>query len=261
MGKVFHNMSDNSFTDENGNLIKIMRNALYPGEIIMIRTIPFLRIVAGIGIALCIIFTGKINGAHARDDSFEYGSIAKFGGGIISGFLIHEGAHVAVARLTGTSMEWRRGDINQPITFEEHSASDNKGLAINAAGLLVQTGSGEFILRYDKIDKNDSYVRGIMFWNVVNPLLYTIDYWFIHNTNKSENGTYAGDISGVEHYANKRTADVFAATMAAVAVFQGYRYVKTQSWAPDWLKGKPSENISLMPLPSGGALLSYTISY
>lgn len=219
------------------------------------------KIVAGIVIVLCLIFTGKISGADAGDNAFPYGSLAKFGGGIISGFLVHEGAHAAVARFTGTSMDWKRGDINQPITFKEHSTSDRDGLAINASGLLVQAGSAEFILRYEKIDKNDSYVQGMMFWNILNPLLYTIDYWFIHNSNTLENGTYTGDISGVEYYSNKRNADVFSVTMAAVAVFQGYRFAKTQAWAPGWLKGKPSENISLMPLPSGGALLSYTISY
>ena len=119
------------------------------------RNMPFLRMLSGIGTALCIIFVWGINGANARDDSFEYGSLMKFGGEVVSGFLIHEGAHAAAGRLTGTSMDWKSGDINQPMAFEEHSSSDDKGLAINSAGLLVQAGSACFRDVPDRILNGD----------------------------------------------------------------------------------------------------------
>jgi hypothetical protein len=120
-------------------------------------------------------------------------------------------------------------------------------------------GTSEFILFNDKIDKNGSYVRGVMFWNIVNPLVYAIDYWFIHKTNKLDGNTYMGDLKGIEFYSNKTTADIFTATMVALVSFEAYRFVKTQSWAPEWLKDKGEpEHFNVVPLLSGGALLTYT---
>lgn len=200
--------------------------------------------------------------ANAADDSFELKPVLKFAGGIVSAFMIHEGAHALVAGVTGTSMDWKVGDVNQPIQFTEHSTSISKGFAINSAGLLAQAGCSEFILFNDKIDKNDSFVRGMMLWNLLNPLAYAADYWFIGRTNSINGKTFKGDLSGVEFHSGKRTADIFAATMVTLATFEAYRYVKTQSWAPEWLKDKGEpEHFSLAPLPSGGALLSYTVRF
>ena len=99
-----------------------------------------------------------------------------------------------------------------------------------------------------------------MAWNIVNPVLYALDYWFFRISNQ-ENGTnYQGDIEGVEHYTNERTANGFALSMAAIASFQGYRFLKTQSWAPDWMKGE-SHALSFAPHPSGGLLIAYRFSF
>jgi len=180
----------------------------------------------------------------------------------VAAFMIHEGAHALVAGVTGTSTTWTVGDVNQPISFTERSKNHDTGLAINAAGLLAQAGCSEGILFSDKIDKNDSFVRGMMFWNIFNPLAYAVDYWFIGKTNSIHGNAYKGDLSGIEFHSNKTTADIFTGTMVALATFEAYRYVKTQSWAPEWLKdrGEPA-HFSLAPLRSGGALLSYTARF
>jgi hypothetical protein len=213
-------------------------------------------------VIICAILLVQAKWASAADDNpVTYKSVLKFGGGVVSAFLIHEGAHALVGVVTGTKMDWKAGDVNQPITFTEYSSSKEKGLAINSSGLLAQAACAEIILQYDKIDKNDSYVRGMMLWNILNPIMYTIDYWVIRKTNSSVGNGYSGDLQGVEHYSSKGTADVFAGTMLAIAAFQGYRFVRTQSWAPEWIKGQAFDNVGLTPLPSGGAFLSYSFDF
>jgi hypothetical protein len=215
-----------------------------------------------IGLIIFIVSLLVARLASAEDNPFEFRPILKFTGGIVSAFLIHEGAHALVAGVTGTPTTWKFGDLNQPVAIIEHSKNAGNGWAINSAGLLAQAGCSEFILFNDKIDKNDSFVRGMMFWNIVNPINYAIDYWLIHKTNKIEGNKYDGDISGIEFYSDKKSADIFAGTMLAITTFQAYRYIKTQSWAPQWLKDKGEpEHFNLVPLPAGGALLSFTISF
>jgi hypothetical protein len=208
-----------------------------------------------------MVFIMQFPYAVAEDGSIEYKPVLKFGAGVVSAFLIHEAAHALVGLATGTQMDWRPGDMNQPITFSEHSSSKDKGLAINASGLLAQAIGAEFILQSDGIDKNDSYVRGMMLWNIVNPILYAVDYWFINKANSSDGSGYKGDLQGLEHYSSRATADAFTATMAAIAVFQGYRYARTQSWAPEWLKAEAFRKVGLTPLPSGGAFFFFSFDF
>lgn len=215
-----------------------------------------------IGLMIVIVSSLVVRTANAADDSIDFLPVLKFAGGMVSSFVIHEGAHALVAGLTGTSMDWKIGDVNQPINFTEYSKNKTNGFAINSAGLLVQMGASEFILFNDKIDKNDSFIRGMIFWNIVNPLMYAVDYWFIHKTNTSNGNAYMGDLKGIEFYSNRQTAEVFTGTMVALVAFEAYRYAKTQSWAPEWLKDTGNlEHLSFAPLPSGGALLSYTSKF
>ncbi len=198
--------------------------------------------------------------ANAGEKEITNSFVLKFSAGIISGFLIHEGGHALVAELTDTDMDWRWGNINQPFEFTEHASSDAKGAAINSAGLLSQAIGAEVILQVDEIDKNDAFVCGMMTWNILNPIMYTIDYWFIHRTNNKHGNSYEGDLQGVEHYTSESTADGFALSMLAIAASQGYRFLKTQSWAPDWLKGK-SHGVSFAPLHSGGIAMAYRFAF
>jgi len=208
-------------------------------------------------IAATLLFFGVMfSSANAGEDGSALGSTLKFSAGIVSGFLIHEGSHEVVARLTNTDMHWERGTLLQPLSFT-HSADTNwKGFAINSAGFISQAVGAEIILQCDKIDKNDAYVRGMMAWNILNPIFYSLDYWFIHSTNKRNGNGSQGDLEGIELRTNKATADGFALSMSAIAVFQGYRFLKTQSWAPDWIK-ENFHNINLEPLPSGGLKIEY----
>jgi len=208
-----------------------------------------------------ILFLGFIPSyACAVEDGRPFRSALKFSAGIVSAFLIHEGSHALVAGLTNTDMHWETGTLNQPIAFTENANTYSKGFAINSAGLLSQAAGSEIILQVDRIDKNDAFVRGMMTWNILNPILYSLDYWVFHSTNKINGNSYQGDLAGIEHYSNKATADGFALAMSAIAVSQGYRFLKTQSWAPDWLKDE-SRRMSLAPLPSGGFIIGFKFDF
>jgi hypothetical protein len=198
--------------------------------------------------------------ASAGEDGITFGSALKFSAGIVSGFLIHEGSHAVVAGLTNTEMDWKAGTLNQPFAFTENADTNWKGFLVNSAGLISQSVGAEIILQCNKIDKNDAFVRGMMTWDILNPLLYSLDYWVIHSTNKINGGHYQGDLAGIEHYTSKATADGFAISISAIAIFQGYRFLKTQSWAPDWLK-ENSQNMSLAPLTSGGFIIAYQFDF
>jgi hypothetical protein len=141
-----------------------------------------------------------------------------------------------------------------------HTDNNAKGLAINSAGLITDSVGAEIILRVDKIDKNDNFVRGILTWEILNPIKYSLDYWFIHITNKGNGETFQGDLQGIEYYSNKTTANAFALSITALSIYQGYRFLQTQSWAPDWLKAD-SHQVHLTPLPSGGLILTYKFDF
>ncbi len=180
--------------------------------------------------------------------------------GVISSALIHEGAHALVAAATDTNLTWKVGNYNQPLAFTENATSNSKGVAVYSAGLIAQLICSEIILDVDSIDKNDAYVRGMMTWNILNPILYVLDYWVFRISNQQNGNTYQGDLMGVEHYSSEGTAQAFAIGITAIAAFQGYRYLKTQDWAPDWLKAVPDE-VNVLPLRSGGAMLTYEVRF
>ena len=221
------------------------------------KTSKIARITGYILSATALFFLGFMpSSANAGEDGLTFGSALKFSAGIVSAFLIHEGSHAVVAGLTNTDMDWEMGTLNQPFSFTENADANWKGFAVNSAGLISQSVGAEIILQCDKIDKNDAFVRGMMTWNILNPLLYSLDYWVIHSSNKINGNRYQGDLAGIEHYTSKATADGFAISISAIALFQGYRFLKTQSWAPDWLR-ENGQNMSLAPLPSGGFIVSF----
>jgi hypothetical protein len=211
--------------------------------------------------ATVLLFFGFVSShASAGEDGVTFGSVLKFSAGITSAFLIHEGSHAVVARLTNTDMHWEIGTLNQPLSFTYNTDTDWKGFAVNSAGLISQAAAAEIILQVDKIDKNDDFVRGMMAWNILNPILYSLDYWFIHSTNKKNGNSPQGDLECIERHTSKATADAFALSMSALAVFQGYRFLQTQSWAPNWLK-ENFQSMSLAPMPSGGFIIGYEFSF
>jgi len=196
----------------------------------------------------------------AEDKSSSYVSILKFSAGVVASALIHEGAHALAAGLTGTDLSWKFGNYNQWLAFTEKADSNAKGFALYSVGLLSHAVGAEIILQTDKIDKNDPFVRGMMTWNILNPILYGLDYWFFRIANQSNARSYQGDLEGIEHYSNEPTAHGFALSMAAIAAYQGYRFLKTQSWAPGWLK-RNEHQVNFAPLPSGGFMMAYKYSF
>ncbi|MGB9700736.1 MAG: hypothetical protein ACPL5I_15280 [Thermodesulfobacteriota bacterium] len=165
----------------------------------------------------CIL--SKTAGANSQENYLAY-SFLKFSGGVIAGALIHEGAHAFVAGLTDTRMSWKIGTYNQPIGFTEEVKNKDKGVAVYSAGLLSQIIGAEVILQADKIDKNDSFIRGLMAWNVLNAVFYSLDYWVFKITNKGNGYNYQGDLKGIEHYSNEALAQGFAISIAALATYQ-----------------------------------------
>ena len=208
-----------------------------------------------------ILLNGNPAWCQDEDLSARVGEVLKFSAGVVSAFMIHEGAHYLAGEITGTDIDWERGNYNQPIGFTEEAESDADGVILNSAGLVSQAIGSEIILQVDRIDKNDNFVRGMMVWNILNPIFYALDYWFIHITNdRTSDGGYQGDIEGVEHYSGEGSANVFAASMVAIAGIQGYRFLKTQTWAADWFKDE-THSLGFAPVRSGGCLLSYTIRF
>lgn len=209
------------------------------------------EIRAGFILIALVLLAFQPFGANAGEEGITSRSVLKFSAGLITAFSIHEASHALVAGLTDTDIDWELGNYNQPIAFTEQGTSDSKGFALYSAGLVSQVIGSEIILNTDRIDKNDAFVRGMMAWNIINPVLYSLDYWFIRRSNKEKGGTYQGDMEGIEHYSNEATANGFALSMVGIAAYQGYRFLKTQSWAPDWIKGK-SYRFYLGPEASGG---------
>jgi hypothetical protein len=182
-----------------------------------------------------------------------------FGAGIVSAYALHEGGHGAAAGLTGTDLKWESGTYNQPLGFTENADNDTDGAILHGAGLATQAICGEVILAMDTIDKTSPYVRGIMFWNVANPVIYAFDYWFLHRSNRIDAEGYQGDLAGIEHYAGKDVANTFAAASLGVALLQGYRFWNAQKRAP-----VPSRNglaFGIAPTPQGGAMVTFQIPF
>lgn len=172
-----------------------------------------------VGITVLLLFGLIPSYASAGEDGITFTSALKFSAGIVSGFLIHEGSHALVGGLTGTAMQWQIGTINQPLLFVENADANWKGFAINSAGLLSQVVGSEVILQVDRIDKNDAFVRGLMTCNILNPIFYSLDYWFFHSTNKILPNGAQGDLAGIEYYSGKAAADGFALAWIPMLVF------------------------------------------
>jgi len=198
--------------------------------------------------------------AHTNDEEPYALSMLKFATGMISAYALHETGHAIAAGLTGTDLEWGLGTYNQPLGFTEHAKSDSAGMLVHGSGLTTQIICSEIILQSETIDKNDSFVRGMMFWNIINPVIYVLDYWVFKRTNHEEGDYYQGDLKGFEHYSNEKTANGFAALMAGMAIFQGYRFAKTQDWAPDWI-GSNAVRLNFQPGGRTGAALTIQIAF
>lgn len=174
--------------------------------------------------ALLIFIFSTPSFLYAQQFETGFASYLKFTAGIVAAYSVHELGHAAGGWATGTNLKWKAGTYNQPLGYEERSDNDREGLTISSAGLVFQLLSSEVILNYDKIDKKRSYTHGFMVWNIINPLIYSLDYWVIRRTNRDFDGSYQGDLQGVEYYSDKKTADVFAAAISVAALWHGYRY-------------------------------------
>jgi hypothetical protein len=161
--------------------------------------------------------------------AFDLKEVSKFIGGVASSYMIHEAGHYFAAEVTDTDIDVRWFEGNQIVLLYMEPESDSDGLYISSAGLVSQAMCSEVILD-SKVNKDNSFVQGMMFWNVLNPIMYAADYWWIHRTNKIEDNQFQGDLSGIECYSDKKTANIFAGTMVLLALWHGYRFYHEDTW-------------------------------
>jgi hypothetical protein len=218
-----------------------------------------------IGILIAILINALTKGAHANEivgvqnleplrEPLPVGNTLNFAAGMATAYLIHESGHIIAGRLTHTDMHFHSFENGQLLSFDMHPESDSDGLWVSTAGLNAQLICSEAILRSRTVDRHDPFVRGMMTWNVINPVLYSLDYWFLHKWNKTENGHFQGDLQCVEYYSDKHDANLFALSVSLLALYDGYRFLK-----PPNLDSKYRFNLSA--LPGGGAFFSRKIEF
>lgn len=135
----------------------------------------------------------------------------------------------------------------------ENAQSNPNETNVNSAGLTSQAVTSEVILDADKIGKGDAFFRGIM---ACNPIFYFLDFGTIRVTSEEIGKSYQGNLNGIEHYSRESAANTFTAGMVAIAAFRGYRFLKTQTWTPEWLKSE-FHDMKISPQPSGGFVMSF----
>lgn len=155
--------------------------------------------------------------------AFDLKAALKFTGGITTSYMIHEAGHYFAAEMTNTDIDTEWFENGQIILLYMDPKTDSDGLYICSAGLVAQAMCSEVILD-TRVNKENPFVQGMMFWNVINPIMYAADYWWIHRSHYIEDDKFQGDLHGIEYYSDKKTANVFAATMALLAIWHGYRF-------------------------------------
>jgi hypothetical protein len=175
------------------------------------------KIACFLTIIFLVIFLFKPAYVTAGEETFKYVSKAKF----------------------TSSTENTQNNANEP--------------AVNSAGFISPAVTPEVILDSEKIDKSDVVFGGLMAWN---PISYDFDYWAVRLTNEATGKTYLGDINGNGRYSRESNGNMFAASLAAIAAFQGYHFLKTQIWAPEWLKSEFLD-LKISPQPMSGFVMRF----
>lgn len=106
----------------------------------------------------------------AFGEESKLGKVAGFTGGFMAGFVGHELGHQVVASLQGTEMTWSSG-YNK---WWAHTDNRTELRNIALGGFAAEVLGSEIVLGYEKIPKDNSFVLGYLFWNIFNPLLYTV---------------------------------------------------------------------------------------
>lgn len=215
-------------------------------------------VIAGCIVIIGIVFLSRpVFAENAKASSVEW---LTFSTGVVAAYAIHEFGHITAAHITDTKLRWKAGTANQPIGFSENAKNKNDGLMIVSAGLLLQLVNSEIILRTNKINKKNTFIQGVMAWNIINPISYALDYWCIHRSNFEKGDYYQGDIQGIEYYSDQPTANGFAIAIVAMALSQGYRFLKAQRQTSEPVQS-PSHAFHFLPLSKRKFVLSYQIRF
>lgn len=101
------------------------------------------------------------------------GNLAKktagFGGGLIAGCVFHEGGHQVAAWYEDVNISWSGTNWSY-----DRDIKDREQAVIGSAGLLVDAIGQNIILGVDAIPKDNSFVLGVLAWEILNPITYTL---------------------------------------------------------------------------------------
>jgi hypothetical protein len=88
--------------------------------------------------------------------------------GWASGFMLHEGGHLAAGQMVGVSSHYT-GGVNGTLIFDNPKALE--GRRISQGGFMAQILSSELILR-GQFHQSSDYALGMLIFNLTNPLFY-----------------------------------------------------------------------------------------
>lgn len=108
---------------------------------------------------------------HGESEAFtiSFSKVLKFGAGLASAFIVHEGTHMIVAEVEGRNLHWRLKDGWHP-SFEYKGEGHN---SIQMAGLFGNAISSEAIRTIPK-EKRGAYWNGFLVGNIVEEMTYPI---------------------------------------------------------------------------------------
>lgn len=181
--------------------------------------------------------------------------------GVFSGYILHEGGHFFMGKLTNTDMDWHLNNWRNPITYTEYADNPRDAALVHASGIVTSLTASEIILRSESIDKRRPYVMGMMFYNVVNPILYAIDYKLLNRWNYRDSDGCHGDLECIENYTGHTKGNVFAYGTAFIAAIQGWRYIDALTNNRDRWYLRDDMRLNLLPVRNGGGMLSLEVDF
>ena len=93
--------------------------------------------------------------------------VLRFGGGLVTGCLIHEGGHIVAMEAKGRDWRWE-GSGAPKFRYEGRSQEE-----IQMAGLMANALTSEMILLIPK-EKRDAYLNGVLIANVLEEFTYPV---------------------------------------------------------------------------------------
>lgn len=145
----------------------------------------------------------------------------RFGGGLLTGFVIHEAGHVIAMEAKGRDWRW---EGSGSLHFRYEGESDT---CIQMAGLMAGALSSEAILLIPR-EKREAYLNGVLMFNVLNGFCYPV---FRHT---------GGDFKSLSHGERWTWGSIFVAH-SLLTSYRIYRagHLNFRTWVGATEKGTP----------------------